>query len=252
MKEARADSKSSAVRPMANQSAFPKGERIMASWMIHLRIADALLDQIPELDRTAFVIGNIAPDSGVPNSDWSSFAPPKTVTHYHTGNSKSKASKADIDAFRADYFTKQHIRSYSRKAYSFFLGYYIHLLTDIRWAEKIVQPAKEQYPEECAANKRAFIDRMKEDWYDLDFRYLLEHPDFRAFRIYEQAVGFRNEFMKEFSGDAFDNRREYICSFYRSDEHGPLYREYPYLNPEQAEQFVQETTAFISGRISME
>ena len=31
----------------------------MASWMIHLRIADLLLDQIPGLDETAFVFGNI-------------------------------------------------------------------------------------------------------------------------------------------------------------------------------------------------
>ena len=35
----------------------------MASWMIHLRIADRLMDRIPDLDETAFVMGNIAPDS---------------------------------------------------------------------------------------------------------------------------------------------------------------------------------------------
>lgn len=35
----------------------------MASWMIHLRVADLLTDRIPGLDKTAFVVGNIAPDS---------------------------------------------------------------------------------------------------------------------------------------------------------------------------------------------
>ena len=43
----------------------------MASWMVHLRIADCLLDRLSEtgkIDDTAFVVGNIAPDSGVPNS----------------------------------------------------------------------------------------------------------------------------------------------------------------------------------------
>ena len=35
----------------------------MASWMIHLRVADLLMDRIPEIDETAFVMGNIAPDS---------------------------------------------------------------------------------------------------------------------------------------------------------------------------------------------
>ena len=89
---------------------------------------------------------------------------------------------------------------------------------------------------------------MKRDWYDLDFRYLLEHPDFRAFRIYEQAKGFRNDLMDIFSGDAFENRREYICSFYRG-EHGELYREYPYLAPKQADGFVAETVEKVGNTI---
>ncbi len=51
---------------------------------------------------------------------------------------------------------------------------------------------------------------------------------------------FRNDLMDTFSEDAFKNRREYICGFYRG-EHGELYREYPYLAPEQADGFVGET-----------
>ena len=45
----------------------------MASWMIHLRVADLLMDKIPGLDEIAFVMGNIAPDSGVPNADWTAY-----------------------------------------------------------------------------------------------------------------------------------------------------------------------------------
>lgn len=217
----------------------------MASWMVHLRIADALLDQIAGIDETAFVMGNIAPDSGVPNNDWSVFTPPKSVTHYHT-NAKS----IDIERFCADYLSQPKISVYSEKEYSFFLGYYIHLLTDIEWADKISKPAKSLHPEEYAENKADFVERMKEDWYDLDFRFLREHPDFRAFQIYAHAEGFRNEFMKEFSDDAFDNRREYICEFYCGEEHGQLYREYPYLTPEQADRFVQETVDFVKHKIS--
>ena len=56
----------------------------MASWMVHLRIADILLDRIEGLDMNAFVLGNIAPDSGVPNEDWSVFTPPGNVTHFRT------------------------------------------------------------------------------------------------------------------------------------------------------------------------
>lgn len=221
----------------------------MASWMVHLRIADALMDKIPGIDETAFVVGNIAPDSGVPNADWTSYTPPKTVSHYHVLQKDGKTKKIDIDAFCAAYFSKERIKSYSAKEYSFFLGYFVHLLTDVEWTKKVLGPSKEKLAEQYTLNKRAFLEKSKEDWYDLDFRFLKEHPDFRAFRIYEQAEGFTNEYMKEFPIDAFENRRAYVCEFYQSDEHGELYRAYPYLNPEQADCFVKETADELYSKI---
>ena len=53
----------------------------MASWMVHLRVADKLLSRIRFLDPVAFVVGNIAPDSGVPNEDWSAFMPSTKISH---------------------------------------------------------------------------------------------------------------------------------------------------------------------------
>ena len=47
----------------------------MASWMIHLRVAQAVASQLPALYMREFIVGNIAPDSGVPNEDWSAFVP---------------------------------------------------------------------------------------------------------------------------------------------------------------------------------
>ena len=40
----------------------------MASWMIHLRIADKLLDKIPNLSPIEFLMGSMAPDSGIPTA----------------------------------------------------------------------------------------------------------------------------------------------------------------------------------------
>lgn len=56
----------------------------MASWMVHLRIADKLLEEIYNLSTTEFVVGNIAPDSGIPNKDWSAFTPSGDVSHFKT------------------------------------------------------------------------------------------------------------------------------------------------------------------------
>ena len=207
----------------------------MASWMIHLRIADRLLEQIPGLDETAFVMGNIAPDSGVPNADWSVYSPPKSVSHYKI--KKGNESFFDLDCFIRERFSPELIRSYSLREFSFFLGYYAHLLTDVEWITEVLQPSFAAHPDKAEKDRTAFVWELKRDWYDLDFRYLEEHPDFRAFRIYEQSAGFRNDLMDIFSEDAFASRREYICGYYRG-EHGELYREYPYMTPEQADRFV--------------
>jgi hypothetical protein len=54
--------------------------------------------------------------------------------------------------------------------------------------------------------------------------------------------------MEEFSIDAFDNRRAYICEFYSEDREG-LYREYPYLTAAQMDDFVEYAAEYISKEI---
>ena len=211
----------------------------MASWMVHLRIADKLLDRIKDLDETAFVIGNIAPDSGVPNENWTEFHPPKVVSHFKT--KADDETYFDVEEFCDKYFNEELIKTYNKKEYSFFLGYYVHLLTDIDWTNDVYCGLLKAYPKEAAQDKNKLVWTAKGDWYDIDFLYLEEHPDFRAFHIYESAVDYDNEFMDIFSKDAFENRRQYICGFYRSDNHGDLHRKYTYLTPEQSADFVDRT-----------
>lgn len=204
----------------------------MASWMVHLRIADKLLDQRPDLSPTEFVVGNIAPDSGVPNEDWSVYTPSKVVSHFK-GNLQAPKD-VHIPSFVAQYFTPELRKRYNKEEYSFFLGYLTHLLTDRLWSERIARPAKARCD---SGDPAAFMWRVKEDWYDLDYLYLREHPDFRAFSIYEKAVGFENTFMDIFAPDAFDNRRQYIIGFYR-EPNDHLDRIYPYLTEAEADAFV--------------
>lgn len=218
----------------------------MASWMIHLRVADHLLDQIPNLSPKEFVVGNIAPDSGLPNEDWSRFTPDATLSHFKLDNRVPKT--IHISLFVQRHFTPAQQRSYSREAFSFFLGYLVHLLTDQLWSTQVVLPLKHRFPLEWAENKNDLIWRAKADWYDLDYLYLQQHPSFRAFSIYEQAVGFRNSFMDIFPPNAFENRRQYITEFYRQKK-DHLDREYPFLTPQQASNFVQEACQGILSQL---
>lgn len=215
----------------------------MASWMIHLRIADKLLDQIPGLSPIEFIMGNMAPDSGVPNEDWSAFFPSTQVSHFRTDDGNGK-KKIDLDGYLSRYFTPELRKSYNDRQFSFYLGYYTHLLADCLWSDRIANPARARFADLFAAGKQAAWEKIKEDWYDLDFLYLKKHPGFRAFRAYLGSVGFVNTYMDFFAPDAFDNRREYITNFYLQ-ENDHLDREYPYLTEAEADRFVADAAAEI-------
>lgn len=210
----------------------------MASWMVHLRVADKLLDRIDGITDTEFIVGNIAPDSGVPNADWTVYTPPKDVSHFKTYLADG-TSIIDVQTYLRQYFTAEKRTEYSREQYSFYLGYLTHLLTDREWVTKIYKPSIARYPEAYAADSYKLLWTLKKDWYDLDFLYLKKHPDFRAFQIYENAVGFINTYMDIFAEDAFENRREYITGFYRGGRED-IEREYQYLTEAQADRFVED------------
>lgn len=219
----------------------------MASWMIHLRIADKMLEYLEGIAETEFVVGNIAPDSGVPNEDWSAFFPPTNISHFKENASDSKLT-ISIERFVNTYFTRELQESYSVEQYSFYLGYLTHLLTDIEWAEHIYEASRAKWKDDFEKEGPGFIWTLKKDWYDLDFLYLKKHPDFRAFQIYDNAVDFKNEFMDIFAEDAFENRRQYITGFYLKGREN-LEREHTYLTEAQAEAFVKQTVEKLVAKI---
>ncbi len=212
----------------------------MASWIVHLRITDKLLDRISGLSPTEFVVGNIAPDSGIPNADWSAFTPSGDVSHFKTTDADG-LKNIHLNEYVKRYFTAEQRKKYSGKQRSFYLGYLTHLLADILWANGIVRPCIDRFKSLYDKDRTAWIWTLKKDWYDLDFLYIKKNPDFRAFSIYKNAGGFHNDYMDFFSDDAFENRREYIIGYYGGEREN-LEREYTYLKEEEMDRFVDEST----------
>lgn len=214
--------------------------------MVHLRIADKLLLIAPFLTSKEFIVGNVAPDSGVPNEDWSRFSPPTTVSHFKIPRDDGKPV-ISLDKYKEKYFTASLIDTYTPEQYSFYTGYLTHLMTDLLWIARVFDPTAKADPN-YSADRSAAVSEWKKDWYDLDFLYLYEHPQFNAFTVYRSAEGFENRFMDEFSPDAFENRRAYICGFY-SEQREDLYREYPYLTAAQMDDFVEYAVEYISKEL---
>lgn len=209
----------------------------MASWMIHLRVAQGIYEKLNLVHKSEFVMGNIAPDSGVPTADGTGFVPDAAVSHFRIVDENGIKDVHD-DWFVAQYFSKEKREHYNEKEYAFYFGYLTHLLTDKFWASKIVYGAKEKLSDLFEQDNVTFWKNVKRDWYDLDFLYLKKHPEFEAFRIYDGINEFKNTYLDFFAEDAFEQRKKFIVEFYRKGVETMEERE-TYISPEELDEFVE-------------
>ncbi len=219
----------------------------MASWMIHLRVAQQLYRQLCIEAVDEFVLGNIAPDSGVPAEDGSGYIPEKSVSHFYSWNTNG-VKYIDEELFIRQYFTPERRAAYTKEEDSFFLGYLTHLLTDKIWAREIVIPAKEARSTAYHANRELFWDTIKTDWYDLDFMYLKSNPSFEAFQIYRGSKNIKNTYLDFFPESAFEERRQFILDFY-ADGVANLVEHDTYLSKEDMDAFVSSAASEIAARL---
>lgn len=185
----------------------------MASWIVHLRIADKLLAHLPELDAGQFSIGNVAPDSGVPDKKRETFTPPPELAHFKPEGSPPESTVLEDLRFYRQYMQGVVSLPKDPKRFSFLLGYFFHLITDNLWAERIVRPTREQYESEFE-NHPGFIWEVKKDWYGLDFTYVRTHPDCLFWRIFVDSV-YEKEYLVFFPKGAISDKLAYIKSFYQ-------------------------------------
>src|SRR5690349_3766536 len=141
----------------------------MATWIGHLRMANALLEAGYSGDADAFLVGSIAPDTGFPAVFSGEYQPPKSVTHWY-----NKVGQIEPEAFYARYLNEPDVTEPRR---SFLLGYYLHLIADIRWHEALWMP-RFRKPEFAyrMENEPGFFELAYQDVDGSDFLYLHDHP----------------------------------------------------------------------------
>lgn len=211
----------------------------MATWIAHLRIAENLLASIPDLNAAQFSIGNIAPDSGVPDENWEKFDPPPEVTHFKRSRSVHK-DIADLDFYRK-YLADVPAQDSAR--FSFRLGYFFHLITDNLWTIVIGKPTQLRYADQFAADKN-FIWEVKMDWYGLDQIYVREHPESLFWRVFLEATPDSAD-LDFLPAEALAHQFEHIKSFYqRRDEKidAMCVRPFIYLSAHEMDSFVDESS----------
>lgn len=185
----------------------------MASWIVHLRIADKLLDHILGLDPAQFAIGNVAPDSGRPDENWENFDPPVEATHFQPSDSAGKIKVIEDLRFFREQMKDQVSLAEEPKRFSFLLGYFFHLVTDNLWSERIARPTHERYRQEFERDA-GFIWEVKKDWYGLDFTYVRTHPNSLFWTTFLNAR-YEQEFLEYFPPGAISEKLAYIREFYQ-------------------------------------
>jgi len=197
----------------------------MGSWIYHIRIAEDLLQRWPSLDPMTFVCGSLAPDSGRPSADWSSFDPPKEVTHFLRPKTL-RPRIADLDFYRA-YIAAQSHKDALRCAFS--LGYFCHLLADNLWIVQVEPASRSENAELFARMGEAAWNTIKQDWYDLDRLYLASHPECLYWR-FQAKVPAMPRYLEFLDWDSLYEQYDYMRAFYQQPSDQPLERGYKYLN----------------------
>lgn len=214
----------------------------MATWGLHIRIAEGLLNRGYDFDEESFLVGNIGPDCGMPNEDWSKFEPPTEVSHWSDKGKKNIFA----DKFYKAYLDKEVS---DRKEKSFLLGYYTHLLTDIKFKKLISKKQKEDVNYQRLKTDKKFIWTIKEDWYDLDHLYFRDNPDSIFFRVF-QDVKYFPDYLDYYPEGAIIQRIKYITEFYQNPSKN-LDREYKYLTRDEMNSFLDKTLDFIDNDLKL-
>ena len=134
----------------------------MAYWMTHLRVAEALLRCLPEgISLPHYYAGSIAPDCG--RTEWNEdgtprYLPGRVVTHWLKKDEALDRCLIDFEGF----YNAMMPQAADDGARAFYWGYYIHLITDAMWQERVLRPRRESLADPSKENIAAMRADLKQ------------------------------------------------------------------------------------------
>lgn len=209
----------------------------MASWAIHFQIADYFLDKIPNLNKEYFVIGNIAPDCGVPCEN--GYDPPSEVTHRTNDGNKSDC---DYESIYNEFIKNET----NIKKKSFWIGYFVHLMTDCEFAYRICFPINEKYG--TFSGNEKLVGKVKKEWYNLDFKFFKKSKS-PSFEIFKNSKGFSENYPDFYKENDITKRMKFIVDFYKFGK--PRLMRYTLTKPNDIDAFIFEVPKVIYNELKI-
>ena len=182
----------------------------MATWAVHLRVGEKILKTLQGIDETAFYVGCIAPDSGRMVDDFT-YLPPKDVSHWKREGVSYEQRFED----NAEFYKKYAENERDNKMFSFFLGYYVHILTDTIYVRDIIHPYMFGRGKELW---RKNIKAIRKGWYEIDARFLAKNRPYYPLELVGTATDFENTVLDYFTRTDIGERMKYAYDFYSNSQ----------------------------------
>lgn len=205
----------------------------MATWVIHLRVADAMrnrwqpLQMLPELP---FVVGNLAPDGGVEVSPHV-YVPDSATTHW-----TPTGKKRDIDA---EAFCRAYLQNpaLTPEQTAFYRGYEAHLRTDVEWIRQILKPLKQKLGI-AHFTGTPYDGLLRQNLTYLEQAFCRQAKSFPAWELAQQTKAFPNDVLPYYAEDTLTLKLQELRERYAEPVAPP---EQYLVTAEQLDVFVRQT-----------
>ena len=210
----------------------------MAYWMTHLRVAQALLPCLPQgISLPHYYAGSIAPDCGrtEQNPDGTPrYLPGRLVTHWMKKDERLDRFLIDFEGF----FAQCMPQAADEEARAFYWGYYIHLITDAMWNERVLRPRREALADPSREN----IALLREDLRRADLADYRANPQYPPLQTLRGITDFPNRYLEYYEPEDIQNQVHAIPRRL-AEEAAADPAERLWLSPEERDEFILFATA---------
>ena len=213
----------------------------MPTWANHFRIADKLLPHIQNLNTDYFVIGNIAPDCGIPTGRPGEYAPPTGATHFTKEYLYSKKTDCNYACIYEKYIRDET----DRNKRSFFIGYYAHLFADCYYANHLFVPIETQYGD--FRKNEVLRQTVAAERNNIDFLFFQNNVS-PSFELFRRCDGFHEPYPEWYQNDEISRQMKNIVRHYTVNK--PVEMVYRYLTPEIMSEFADTVSNLLLQDLS--
>ena len=213
----------------------------MPTWINHFRVADKLLGKIKALDMEYFIIGTIAPDCGIPDKEHGVYKPYTGITHFTKELEYSKKTDCDFE-----YLYQKYIKNESDiKKKSFYIAYFIHLVTDCIFAENVFAPIENNLGD-FRINKK-LRNQIRKERNNTDFLYLKNNAS-PSYELLKKCKPWNENYPEWYKNNEIAVQMKNIVNYYENAEYEEM--NYEYITPQLMDEFVDYTYKIVVEELS--